>query len=953
MGGGKDQKKKKAVKGAKASKQKAAAKKKRRSDETSAAAAAGAAGATGTKASRYDQDPAAARARNPRAFTVASRGRAKIQRARTAEKEQAKIHAPAATASDAAAVAAAAGLDDEPPPFVVLVQGPPGVGKTTLIKALIKHYTRQSVPDPRGPVTVVAGKSRRLTLLECPQGLHAMADAAKVADLVLLLVDAAYGFEMETFEFLNMLQVSGFPKVMGVLTHLDEFRDPEKLKRAKKTLKHRFWGEVYAGAKLFYLSGMRHGSYPKREVLNLARFVSVMKFRPLQWRSSRAYLVADRIEDVTPPAEVAAARARGGVGGDRTVRVFGYVRGAPLRGGQAPRLHVAGVGDTVALGVDVLPDPCPLPGSEARRQAALAAAAAAGGNGDGDSKAKPARRRSLNDRERLIYAPMADVGRLLFDKDAVYVEIPDHKVAFTDPESALGGSGAGGDDGGEADDARRAALAEDAKTATTAGVAMVKELQRPSATPIDAALEASEIRLFAGGAPLSGKDAAGWGSSLQPSGEAGGRNGSKALRVRRPAPVGTGTAFRGGDRGDGHFESDDDGEEEEEGGDGGESTDASSDDDSGGGGGSGGRRDGKGFASDDDDDSDDEGLGAAAKWKEGATARVGALFATREVDLAALVYGSSGSGSGGKKKKGATGGDDDDDDELFKPRGAAAASSSAEADPAAEAIARAAAADDDVSAPPLDATALRARWGGDDGRVESLRNRFVTGDWGAAADRNAARPGSGGGNDDSDEVFGDFEDVEAAAEGASADPALAAARKALSAVEDEERKLAEAKESKKAAFDAAYDSRKKGGGKGGGGSRGGEGSDGDDGDGDGGKNAKGSLTGGARTGHNKHAAPGFRREDEAPSFYDEAKAALAARAARTAAALAALPAERRAALGGVAVGCYARLTLRVPAELVDHWDPRRPLVVGALTPADDAGGGAGGSYLLLRLKRHR
>ena len=58
-------------------------------------------------------------------------------------------------------------------------------------------------------------------------------------------------------------------------------------------------------------------------------------------------------------------------------------------------------------------------------------------------------------------------------------------------------------------------------------------------------------------------------------------------------------------------------------------------------------------------------------------------------------------------------------------------------------------------------------------------------------------------------------------------------------------------------------------------------------------------------------------------------------------------------LGGVAVGCYARLTLRVPAELVDHWDPRRPLVVGALTPADDAGGGAGGSYLLLRLKRHR
>ncbi len=34
-----------------------------------------------------------------------------------------------------------------------------------------------------------------------------MLDAAKYADLVLLLIDAAFGFEMETFEFLNLLQV--------------------------------------------------------------------------------------------------------------------------------------------------------------------------------------------------------------------------------------------------------------------------------------------------------------------------------------------------------------------------------------------------------------------------------------------------------------------------------------------------------------------------------------------------------------------------------------------------------------------------------------------------------------------------------------------------------------------------------------------------------------------------
>ena len=37
-----------------------------------------------------------------------------------------------------------------------------------------------------------------------------MIDAAKYADLVLLLVDGAFGFEMETFEFLNILQVRRF-----------------------------------------------------------------------------------------------------------------------------------------------------------------------------------------------------------------------------------------------------------------------------------------------------------------------------------------------------------------------------------------------------------------------------------------------------------------------------------------------------------------------------------------------------------------------------------------------------------------------------------------------------------------------------------------------------------------------------------------------------------------------
>lgn len=63
----------------------------------------------------------------------------------------------------------------------------------------------------------------------------------------------------ETFEFLNVMQVHGFPRVMGVLTHLDKFKDVKKLRKTKQRLKHRFWTEIYNGAKLFYLSGLIHG----------------------------------------------------------------------------------------------------------------------------------------------------------------------------------------------------------------------------------------------------------------------------------------------------------------------------------------------------------------------------------------------------------------------------------------------------------------------------------------------------------------------------------------------------------------------------------------------------------------------------------------------------------------------------------------------------------------------
>ncbi|EGI61904.1 PREDICTED: ribosome biogenesis protein BMS1 homolog [Acromyrmex echinatior] len=278
----------------------------------------------------------------------------------------------------------------EPPPVLVAVVGPPKVGKSLVIQCLIKSYVKQPLTNILGPVTVVSGKKQRITFIECNNDVNCMIDIAKVADLVLLLVDASFGFEMEIFEFLNICQVHGMPRIMGVLTHLDLIKNARQMRKTKKTLKHRFWAEVFAGAKLFYLSGLLHEEYLHTEIKNLARFISVMRFRPLTWRTTHPYLLADRLEDLTSPELI-----RKNPKVDRNICLYGYVRGIPLN--KDTSIHIPGCGDMKIKDVNFLPDPCPLP--------------------------EHIKKRALVEKERLIYAPFSGVGGIVYDKDAVYVEL--------------------------------------------------------------------------------------------------------------------------------------------------------------------------------------------------------------------------------------------------------------------------------------------------------------------------------------------------------------------------------------------------------------------------------------------------------------------------------------------------------------------------------------------------
>lgn len=299
------------------------------------------------------------------------------------------------------------------PPRVIVVQGSSESGKTTLIKSLVYHYTKQKVNEIKGTITIRTNKNNRITFIECPNDINGMIDCAKICDLALLVIDASIGFEMETFEFLSILKNHGMPSTMGVLTHLDYFKDNKELRKTKKRMKMRFWKDVYDGAKLFYLSGVVFDRYPKVEVHNLARFISVSKYQELSWRTKHSYVVADRF-DVIHNAETHLDKS--------LVSFYGYVRGTYLE--ENSKLHLMGIGDYPIKSATRIQDPVPV---ESRKPAHMS-------KEEFENEQGKKKRRTLKDKERIVYAPFSSLGALNFDKTSGYITIPDKYVVFSKTE---------------------------------------------------------------------------------------------------------------------------------------------------------------------------------------------------------------------------------------------------------------------------------------------------------------------------------------------------------------------------------------------------------------------------------------------------------------------------------------------------------------------------------------
>lgn len=453
--------------------------------------------------------------KNPRAFAVQSAVRARKAQRRNLDLGLRREHLPITVhtpttsnelipgidpqssslsplSSDDATTSAPSTIPDSPP-FLIVVAGPPKVGKTTLIASLVRHYSKHNVPlsHIRGPITLLTSPYRRITLVECPStSLHAMIDTAKTADLVLLLVDASFGFEMETFEYLNILKTHGFPKVMGVLTHLDSFKKISQVQAIKKKMKQRFWQEICDGAKLFYLSGLIGNKYAKREILNLARFLSVMTFRPLIWRSSHPYLYADRMEDLTHPGLI---QTNPNI--NRTIALYGYSRGS-LWKSDSP-LHFLGVGDFLPSSISILQDPLPLVVSSKKKF---------------DKQQHQIKsKKKLNEKERKVFAPMSDIGDVLYDEDSIYITMKEKHIHFTKSDQLLITNKDGEQDlmknhHQESSSSSLAELTENRMGDTEiGGEQMVRSLQDIK-KPVDDLLKESTLQLFKNSLPLKASD---------------------------------------------------------------------------------------------------------------------------------------------------------------------------------------------------------------------------------------------------------------------------------------------------------------------------------------------------------------------------------------------------------------------------------------------------------------
>jgi ribosome biogenesis protein BMS1 len=581
--------------------------------------------------------------------------------------------------------------------------------------------------------------------------------------------------------------------------------------------------------------------------------------------------------------------------------MYGYVRGTHLKPNH--KVHMIGVGDYDIKELSAVDDPC---------------------CNNSTLKSKKDDKKMLNKKKTLLYAPYANVGAVTFDNDAIYIDIG-NRVNYTKKDHFVKERGEEDKQDDSSDDDEVFDKSEPA--------GMLRSLQDID-TGIDQKMMQSsgEFRFF--------KNSKG----------SGGENGYSAeedeqMRVNSEQEQNNANQSENSSDEEPNLDEEEDDEaslsDAEDDDD--DSDDFENEED-----------DGSDYSeSDDDDDDDDEGAnhsGDAFSWKvnlaqRAATAYLGRL-AAQETNLQELIYGSNSLDLKEAKNsnknlttaanKNNDRDNDSDDDELFKvvKKRSADRQPSNDGSQTDDVEPLSLLSEEDTSRVNINSRFLDVAMGeegehsgssrgrqysltsiwlqeGEDCLIESIRDKFVTGNWDNKNEKNFI--------EEDEAVDGDFEDLETGErfgvpdvdEALQPDDFEGEGATAPEGMNDEELREwnAQRKMKKKSEFDKEYDQDKKSG-------------------------HEEGIKGDEKAEHEYLEALRRQKEEQLQrnrdEFGDEGEA-------------------QRLRHEGFYSGLYVRIVLeRVPRDFVDMFDPTNPLILGGLTPQETIMG-----LIRCRFKKHR
>mmetsp|Transcript_12307 Transcript_12307/g.19861 ORF Transcript_12307/g.19861 Transcript_12307/m.19861 type:complete len:678 (+) Transcript_12307:43-2076(+) len=203
---------------------------------------------------------------------------------------------------------------------------------------------------PEGPVTFkMHGTKQRATVLTCQRDFISVLDAAKIADLLVVVMRAGSTIDDIGQHLISAVKAQGLPSVLCLLQGLDDV--PAKRRQEVRKMHAKFIHETFPGdPKLMLLDTPTHA----RQVM---RVVANQRLRSMAWREHRPLILAEHVS--FQKAEVDAPD--GGSSEFGTLLVSGYVRGGAI---SANRLvHIPGIGSFQLTQIDGPPDPCPVSSS--------------------------------------------------------------------------------------------------------------------------------------------------------------------------------------------------------------------------------------------------------------------------------------------------------------------------------------------------------------------------------------------------------------------------------------------------------------------------------------------------------------------------------------------------------------------------------------------------------------